>query len=83
LEKITDKVAIDMTVEDFKSIGLAFGEAKLLKKEIEVFASPVAGRGAASEYAAATCKLSGAISVLPLGSHRHPITSAVSDGLLC
>ena len=48
MEKITDKVAIDMTVEDFKSIGLAFGEAKLLKKEIDVFASPVAGRGAAS-----------------------------------
>ena len=82
MEKITDKVAIDMTVEDFKSIGLAFGEAKLLRKEIDVFASPVAGRGA-SEYAAATCKFSGAISVLPLGPPRHPITSAVSDGLLC
>ena len=31
-----------MTLEDLKSIGLAFGEAKLLKKELEALASPAA-----------------------------------------
>jgi hypothetical protein len=31
-EKITDKVAVDLTVEELNSIGLALGEAKLCKK---------------------------------------------------
>ena len=39
-EKITDKVAVDLTVEELKSIGLALGEAKLCKKELDKLASP-------------------------------------------
>jgi hypothetical protein len=41
-EKITDKVAVDLSVEELKSIGLAFGEAKLFKKELDALASPAA-----------------------------------------
>lgn len=38
-EKITDTVAVDLTLEDLKSMGLALGEAKLLKKKLDALSS--------------------------------------------
>ncbi len=38
-EKITDTVAVDLTLEDLKSLGLALGEAKLLKKKLDALSS--------------------------------------------
>ena len=41
-EKITDKVAVDLSIEELKNMGLALGEAKLFKQEIDAIASPAA-----------------------------------------
>jgi hypothetical protein len=39
-EGITDKVMVEISVEEFRSVGLNLGDAKLVKKEIDALASP-------------------------------------------
>jgi hypothetical protein len=52
-EKVTDKVLLDLTMDDLKSLGLTLGEARLFKKEAEAlaaipFSSPGSSSGAAA-----------------------------------
>ena len=66
-ENITGKVLLKMTFEELKSMGLTFGNAKLLKDEIDALNAPASAFPSAQSSSSAAAASGGAAS----SSHPH------------